>query len=163
MRTAARDASTRAAAALRSGFRSTASVTSAVNSGSWKLRIQLGTTVPPRCGPAHLLGIWRRADSGMMSSPTGACLIAQLANVRHAAAPIRTRLFMWSRVLVKLPNEPVELRRDSQEDLANDVNHLAMLGVNGAATARAGSEEKLLVLGRKNQADRDALLWRRYR
>ena len=54
MRTAARDASTRAAAALRSGFRSTASATSAVSSGSPKLRIQFGTTVPLRCesGPA---------------------------------------------------------------------------------------------------------------
>src|ERR1041384_5495845 len=126
MRTAARDASTRAAAALRSGFRSTASVTRAVNSGSWKLRIQFGTTVPLRCGPAQLPGICRRADSGMISSPTGACRIAQLANMRHAAAPNRTRLFMWSRGLVKLPNEPVEFRRNSQEDFAHDVNHLAV-------------------------------------
>src|SRR5204862_8000661 len=121
MRTAARDASTRAAAALRSGFRSTASATSAVSSGSWKLSIQFGTTAPLRCGPAQLPGICARADSGMISAPTGGCLVAQLTSVRHDAAPKRTRLFMSARVLMKLPNKPVQLRRNSQEDFAHDV------------------------------------------
>src|SRR6266480_4378592 len=85
MRTAARDASTRAAAALRSGFRSTASATSAVSSGSPKARIQFGTTAPVRCGPAQLPGIFARADSGIMFAPTGGHLIAQLASVRLLA------------------------------------------------------------------------------
>src|SRR2546430_15287820 len=138
MRTAARDASTRAAAALRSGFRSTASATSALSSGSPKARIQFGTTAPLRCGPAHLPGICARADSGMISAPKGGCFIAQLANVRHTAVPSRTRLFMWSRFLMKLPNKPVELRRNTNEDFANDVDNLAVLGVNGASAARAG-------------------------
>src|SRR6266702_6205940 len=106
MRTAARDASTRAAAALRSGFRSTASATTAVSSGSPKLRIQFGTTAPLRCGPAHLPGIFARADSGMMSAPIGGCLIAQLASVRHAAVARRIRAFMWA-ALVELEHEPV--------------------------------------------------------
>src|SRR5262249_6598701 len=163
MRTAARDASTRAAAALRSGFRSTASVTRAVNSGSWKLRIQFGTTVPPRCGPAQWPGICRRADSGMMSSPIGACLIAQPASARHAAAPNRTRLFMQACVLMKLPNEPGELRRDSQEDLADDVNHFALLSINGSSASGTSSEEKIAVLRRQDEAHCDALFRRGYR
>src|SRR5262249_40881263 len=163
IRTAARDASTRAAAALRSGFLSTASVTSAVSSGSPKARIQFGTTVPLRCGPAHLPGIWARADSGMISSPNGGCLIAQPTSVRQAAAPNRTRPFMWSRVLMKLPNEPVQLRRNSQEDFAHDVDHFAVFGVNGASTAGTGSEEKLPVLRRKDEAYRDALFRCGYR
>src|SRR6266513_970630 len=80
MRTAARDASTLAAAALRSGFRSTASATSALSSGSPKLRIQFGTTAPLRCGPAQLPGIFARADSGMMSAPKGGFFRAQPAS-----------------------------------------------------------------------------------
>src|SRR6266446_3800586 len=128
MRTAARDASTRAAAALRSGFRSTASVTSAVSSGSRKVRIQFGTTAPLRCGPAQLPGIFVRADSGMMSAPTGGCLIAQLTSVRHDATPRRTRLFMWA-ALVELENKPIQFRRNTNEDFANDVDHLAVVRV----------------------------------
>src|SRR5215475_11974891 len=99
--------------------------------------------MPLRCGPAQWPGICRRADSGMISSPTGACLIAQPANVRHAAAPSRTRLFIYARVLMQLPNKPVELRRDSQEDFADNMDHFAMLRVNGATPARTGSEEKI--------------------
>src|SRR5215831_12055 len=156
MRTAARDASTRAAAALRSGFRSTASATSAVSSGSPKVRIQFGTTAPLRCGPAHLPGICARADSGMISSPTGGCLIAQLASVRHAAAPRRTRISMWA-ALVELENKPVDFRRHPDEHFANDVDHLSMFGVNGASTTGTGCEEKLAVLRRKDEAYRDAL------
>src|SRR6058998_3750889 len=133
MRTAARDASTRAAAALRSGFRSTASATSAVSSGSPKVRIQFGTTAPLRCGPAQLPGIFARADSGIMSAPTGGCLIAQPASVRYAAVPRRVRVFMWSGALVELEDEPVHLRRDPHEDLADDLDHLAVLGINGAS------------------------------
>src|SRR5678816_1334110 len=86
MRTAARDASTRAAAALRSGFRSTASATSAVSSGSPKLRIQFGTTVPLRCGPAQLPGIFARADSGIIFAPKGGFFRAQPASTRLLAA-----------------------------------------------------------------------------
>src|SRR5438132_930001 len=77
-----RDASTRAAAALRSGFRSTASATSALSSGSPKLRIQFGTTAPLRCGPAQVSGIFARADSGMMSAPKGGFFRAQPASTR---------------------------------------------------------------------------------
>src|SRR6266446_8800077 len=122
MRTAARDASTRAAAALRSGFRSTASATSAVSSGSPKVRIQFGTTAPLRCGPAQLPGICARADSGMISAPNGGCLSAQPASVRHAA-PKRTRQFIAAR-LVELENEPVELGREPDENLAENVDNL---------------------------------------
>src|SRR5438034_9072717 len=161
MRTAARDASTRAAAALRSGFRSTASVTRAVSSGSPKLRIQFGTTAPLRCGPAQLPGIFARADSGMMSAPTGGCLIAQLANVRHAAAPRRSRLFM-SAALVELENKPIQFRRDTNEDFANDVENLAVVRINGAAPARAGREEGVAVVGREKQSHCDALFRCRY-
>src|SRR5215468_1009489 len=150
MRTAARDASTRAAAALRSGFRSTASATSAVSSGSWKPRIQFGTTAPPRCGPAQVPGIFARTDSGIISAPTGGCLIAQLTSVRHDATQRRTRLFISARVLVKLPDEPVQLRRNSQEHFANDMDHFALLSINGASTAGTGSEEQVAVLRRKD-------------
>src|SRR5262249_19453971 len=145
MRTAARDASTRAAAALRSGFRSTASATSAVSSESWKFRIQFGTTAPPRCGPAQVPRIFARADSGMMSAPTGGCLIAQPTSVRHDAAQTRTRVFMSARVLMKLPNKPVQFGGNSQEHLANDMDHLALFGVNGASATGSGSEEKVAV------------------
>lgn len=64
---------------------------------------------------------------------------------------------------MKLPNEPVELRRDSQENFADDVNHLALLSINGASTASTGGEEKLAVVRRKDQAYRDALFRRGYR
>src|SRR5262245_66600665 len=64
---------------------------------------------------------------------------------------------------MKLPNEPVELRRDSQEDLANDMNHLAMRRVNGASTTGTGGEKKLAVLRRKDKAHRDALFRCGYR
>src|SRR4030095_15548628 len=162
MRTAARDASTRAAAALRSGFRATASATSAVSSGSPKVRIQFGTTTPPRCGPAQVPRIFARADSGMISAPMGGCVVAQLTSVRHDAAPRRTRLFMW-RFLMKLPNEPVQFRRNSQEHLANDMDYLALFRVNGASTSGTGSEEKLAILWRKDEAYRDTLFRRGYR
>src|SRR5215469_2047368 len=65
--------------------------------------------------------------------------------------------------LVKLPNEPVELRRDSQEDFADDMNHLALLSINGASTAGTCSEEKLAVFRGKHEAHRDSLFWRGYR
>src|SRR5213593_2738790 len=161
IRTAARDASTRAAAALRSGFRSTASVTSAVSSGSWKLRIQFGTTAPLRCGPAQLPGIFARADSGMMSAPTGGCLIAQLTSAKHDAAPRRTRLFMKA-ALVELENKPIQFRRDPDEHLADDVDHLAVVRINGAAPARAGREEGVAVVGREKQSHCNALFRCRY-
>src|SRR5215469_3151207 len=154
MRTAARDASTRAAAALRSGFRSTASATSAVSSGSWNVRIQFGTTAPLRCGPAQVPRIFARADSGIMSAPTGGCLIAQLTRVRHDAAQRRTRLIMSARALMKLPDEPVQFRRNPQEDFAHDVDHLALFCINGPSTAGTGSEEKIAVLRRKDKAYR---------
>src|SRR5262249_30651903 len=99
----------------------------------------------------------------MISSPTGACRIAQPASVRHAVVPNRTRLFIQARLLMKLPNEPVELRRDSQEDFADDMNHLALLSINRAAPARASCKEKLAVLRRKDEAHRDALFRCDYR
>src|SRR5207249_6152737 len=125
MRTAARDASTRAAAARRSGFRSTASATSAVSSGSPKVRIQFGTTVPLRCGPAHLPGIFARADSGMMSAPKGGFFRAQPASTR-LLAPARSTverkaLIRFSLVLVSgekrrgvFDDEPGELGRGAE-------------------------------------------------
>src|SRR5207249_11881970 len=164
MRTAARDASTRAAAALRSGFRSTASATSAVSSESPNVRIQFGTTAPIRCEPATLPGIFARADSGMIAAPTGGCLIAQPASVRHAALPRSNRVCMcvW-RALVELPNEPVQLRRESDEDLADDMDYLAMLGINSASSARTCGEEKAAVLGREKEPHCDALFRHGYR
>src|SRR5882672_4954854 len=136
MRTAARDASTRAAAALRSGLRSTASVTKAVSSRSWNVRIQSGTTAPLRCEPAHAPGIFVRADSGMMFAPKGGILSAQLASIRHTAMPRRFRIFtrVW---LVELRNEPVQLRRNAHEDLADDVQKFYVLGVDRAMAACA--------------------------
>jgi len=65
--------------------------------------------------------------------------------------------------LMKLPNEPVQLRLNSQEDFPHNVDYLAMFGVNGAPSARAGSEEKLAVLGREDEAYRDALFRCGYR
>jgi hypothetical protein len=134
-----------------------ASETSALSSGSWNEATQFGTTTPLRCGPAQLPGICLRADSGMISSPTGACLIAQLAKVRHTVAPNKTRLFICSRVLVKLPNKPVELCGHPQENFAHDVDHLAVGRVNGASPAGPGSKKKLAVFGRENEAHGNAL------
>src|SRR5690348_14718906 len=99
----------------------------------------------------------------MMSAPTGGFLSAQFVNVRHAAAPSRTRLSMLARFLVELPNKPVELRRNTQEDLANDVDHFAMFSINRDSPARASSEEKVAVLRRKDKAYRDALFRCGYR
>src|SRR6266404_7360368 len=141
MRTAARDASTRAAAALRSGFRSTASATSAVSSGSWKVRIQFGTTAPLRCGPAHLPGICARADSGMISAPNGGCLIAQPASTRLLAL-VRSRVERraFTRFILvaaeesgeMFDDEPVELRLDADDHTADELDHLMLLRVDRA-------------------------------
>src|SRR5215468_3518891 len=70
---------------------------------------------------------------------------------------------MWSRVLVEFPNEPVELRRNSQEDFPHDVDHFALLSINGTATARARSKEKIAILRRKYEAHRNTLFRRGYR
>src|SRR6201993_4533744 len=163
MRTAARDASTREAAALRSGLRSTASPTSAVSSRSWKVRIQFGTTAPLRCGPAQLPGICARADSGMMSAPKGGCLSAQLARVRHTADPRKTRIFMWAQASVELPNEPIQFGRDPDKNFTDNVDHLAVLGINRAFAASASSEERVAIPGREKQSHGDTLFRRRYR
>jgi hypothetical protein len=48
--------------------------------------------------------------------------------------------------LVELRHEPVELRRDADEDLADDVQELHVLGEDRAMAARAGCEEEILVL-----------------
>jgi hypothetical protein len=64
---------------------------------------------------------------------------------------------------VELPNEPVELCRNPQKNLADDVNHFALLSINGSSTSGTRSEEKLAVLGRKDEAYRDALFRRGYR
>ena len=61
---------------------------------------------------------------------------------------------------MKLPNEPVQLRRNSQEDFTHDVDHLALLCINGASTTGTGSEEKVAVLRCKDEAYRDSLLRR---
>src|SRR5438034_11751351 len=147
MRTAARDASTRAAAALRSGFRSTASATSAVSSGSRKLRIQFGTTAPLRCGPAQFPGIFERADSGMMSAPAGGFFRAQPASTRLLALPrsrVERRAFTRF-ILVSaeesgkvFDDEPVELRLDADDHAADELDHLMLLRVDGSLTTGAG-------------------------
>src|SRR5436190_18465817 len=157
MRTAARDASTRAAAACRSGFRSTASSTSAVSSESPKVRIQFGTTGPLRCGALHSLRIFARALAGMMLAPAGGFFRAHPACMRHAMVPGRMRYFM-RRALVKLEDEPVNLGRDAHEDLADDVNHLPVLGVDRAGSHRACGEEEILVPRFDQKPDRDAVL-----
>jgi len=64
---------------------------------------------------------------------------------------------------MELPNKPVQLRRNSQEDFAHDVYNLALFRVNGASTAGTGSEEKLAILWRKDEAYRDTLFRRGYR
>jgi hypothetical protein len=43
------------------------------------------------------------------------------------------------------------------------VDHLAVRRVNGASSARAGSEEKLAIVRRKDEAHRNALFRRRNR
>src|ERR1700746_3398070 len=65
--------------------------------------------------------------------------------------------------LMKLPNEPVELRRASQEHFAHDVDYLSMRRVNSASPTCAGSEQKLAILRRKDEAHRDALFRCGYR
>ena len=64
---------------------------------------------------------------------------------------------------MKFPNEPVKLSRNPQEHFAHDVNHFALFRVNGSSTSGTRSKEKLPVLGRKDEAYRDALFRRGYR
>jgi hypothetical protein len=64
---------------------------------------------------------------------------------------------------MKLKNEPVEFRGDPEKDLADDMNHFAMCSINGTPTACPGSEEKIAVLWRKDEAYRDALFRHGYR
>src|SRR4029077_14891525 len=159
MRTAARDASTRAAAALRSGFRSTASATSALSSGSPKLRIQFGTTTPLRCGPAQLPGIFARADSGMMSAPKGGCLRVQLVSVRLLAiarSTVDRRAFIRFILIPSLvaaeesgemfDDEPVELGSDADDHATEDLDRRIIVRVDRSPTAGASSEEDVFIL-----------------
>src|SRR5882724_8588010 len=166
MRTAARDASTRAAAAFRSGLRSTASATNAVSSGSPKLRIQFGTTSPLRWGPAQLPGIFARVRSGMMSAPTGGCLIAQPAKARllaRARSRVQRRAFIISTLVAAeesgemFDDEPVELGRDADDHTADELDHLMLLRVDRSLTAGASSEEDVFILPICDESHCDAL------
>src|SRR5436190_13612178 len=174
MRTAARDASTRAAAALRSGFRSTASATSAVSSGSPKVRIQFGTTAPLRCGPAQLPGIFARADSGMMSAPKGGFFKAQPASMTLLAvarstvdrrASIRFILILVSAKESGevFDDEPVELRLDADDHAADELDHLMLLRVDCSLTAGASSEKDVFILPVCEESHCDALFGRHHR
>src|SRR6266480_4177673 len=175
MRTAARDASTRAAAALRSGFRSTASATSALSSGSPKLRIQFGTTAPLRCGPAQLPGIFARADSGMMSAPKGGFFRAQPASTRLLAiarSTVGRRAFIRFILIPSLvsaeeslemfDDEPVELRLDADDYAAEDLDRRNIVRVDRSSTAGASSEEDVFILPFCHQSHCDALFGRRH-
>src|SRR5205814_4985798 len=171
MRTAARDASTRAAAALRSGLRSTASATSAVSSGSWKARIQFGTTAPLRCGPAQLPRIFARADSGMISAPNGGFFRAQPASTRLLAL-VRSRVERraFTRFILvaaeesgeMFDDEPVELGRDADDHATEDLDRLNIVRVNRSLTAGPSSEEDVFILPFCEESHCDALFWRRH-
>ena len=67
------------------------------------------------------------------------------------------------RPLVELENKPIQFRRYADEHLADNVDNLPVLGVDRACATRAGSEEKIAVLGRKDEAHGDALFRRGYR
>jgi hypothetical protein len=77
--------------------------------------------------------------------------------------PLEKDGYSSGQVSVKLPNKPVDLRRNSQKDFAHYVDHLAMLSINGTPTAGTGSEEKIAVLRPKDEAHRDALFRCGYR
>jgi hypothetical protein len=64
---------------------------------------------------------------------------------------------------MKLKNEPVEFRGDPEKNLAHDMDHFAMRSINGTSTARPGSEKKIAVLRRKDEAYSDALFRHGYR
>ena len=98
-----------------------------------------------------------------MSAPVGGSLMAQLASVRHASGAGKDEVFHAERALVELEDEPIDLGRDADEDLADDVQELPVLGVDRAMAAGAGREEKFLVLRLDEQPHRDALLGRRRR
>src|SRR6478736_7076373 len=170
MRTAARDASTRAAAALRSGFRSTASETSAVNSGSPKVRIQFGTTAPLRCAPAQLPRIFARADSGMISAPTGGFFRAQPGSTRLLAiarSTVDRRAFIRFILIPSLvaaeeggevfDDEPVELSRDADDHATEDLDRRNIVRVDRSPTAGASSEEDVFILPICEESHCDAL------
>src|SRR6266576_1708785 len=174
MRTAARYASTRAAAALRSGFRSTASATSALSSGSPKLRIQFGTTAPLRCGPAQLPGIFARTDSGMMSAPKGGFFRAQPASTRLLAAArstVERKAFIrFILVLVAaeesgevFDDEPVELGRDADDHATDDLDRRNIVRVDRSPTAGASSEKDVFILPICEESYCDALFGRDHR
>ena len=63
--------------------------------------------------------------------------------------------------LSELDDEPVDLGRDADEDLADDVQELPVLGVDRAMAAGAGGEENFLVLPVDEQPHGDALFRRR--
>src|SRR5882724_9607013 len=172
MRTAARDASTRAAAALRSGFRSTASATTAVSSGSPKLRIQFGTTAPLRCGPAHLPGIFARADSGIMFAPAGGFFKAQPASITLLAvakSTVQRRTFIVSSLVSAeesgkvFDDEPVELRLDTDDHAADELDHRMLLCVDCSLTAGASGEKDVFILPVCKESHCDALFGRHHR
>ena len=54
--------------------------------------------------------------------------------------PRRTLVFM-RRLLVELEDEPIHFGRDAHENLAHDLDHFAVLGVDGAPTVRTGGKK----------------------
>ena len=56
---------------------------------------------------------------------------------------------------MELEDKPIQFRRDTKEDFANDVDHLAVLGVDRAASHRAGCEEEISIFRFDQKPDRD--------
>src|SRR2546423_4239990 len=150
-----------------------ASSTSAVSSGSPKVRIQFGATAPLRCAPLQLPGIWLRADSGMMLAPNGGILRAQPVSKRVLATASNrlecTALIRFILVVAAeergevFENEPVELRLHADDHFAENVDRLAVLSVDRSLAAGACGEKDIFVTPIDEEADRDTRFGRRHR
>src|SRR5436190_9598900 len=66
-------------------------------------------------------------------------------------------LFLIRRVSMQFEDQPVYLGTDADDHFAEDVDHVSAVGVNRPGAVRTRRQEKVLVLGVRQQPDREAI------
>src|SRR5688572_32163254 len=80
-------------------------------------------------------------DCWRISSCVGGSLVAQPTRRAAPARVPRRILGDCMSALVQFQDQPIDLGADAHNDFADDVNHLAFVGVDRAGTTGAGREE----------------------
>src|SRR6478735_8427535 len=155
--------STRVAVTRKSGLLAIASTTSASSCGSPKVASQLSWMAPAgaAAGAAfHLLSSVRVLTTpacARISSGVGGSLVIQPASNTTPAREPRMILGDCMSASVEFQDQPIELGADADDDLADDVDHVRLLGVDRPGAVRAGREEDFLVLTIGQQPHRQAV------